>query len=126
MMIATVIFLLCCLLSTARILSEAPRPSSLATGDIAQRSDQRFAAVKAALPQRGVVGYVGDPGIPALGDYYLAQYALAPLVLDHSPNHSLVVGNFMTSPTSRELPAGLRLVTDFGDGVMLFAAKDAR
>ncbi len=33
-------------------------------------------------------------GAAALGDYYLAQYALAPLVVDHSTNHALVVGNF--------------------------------
>jgi hypothetical protein len=34
-----------------------------------------------------------------------------------------VVGNFPSSPASG-IPNELRLVEDFGDGVMLFAAKD--
>src|SRR5579864_7379641 len=93
-------FMLCCLLSTARIVSDAPRlnrpPDSAQR--VARRSDRRFAALKASLPERGVIGYVGEPGAAALGDYYLTQYALAPLVVDRSLNHALVVGNFPSSP----------------------------
>jgi hypothetical protein len=120
--VASVTFVLCCLLSSARLVIEAPHTLKNSRGEIAKRSDQRFAALKAALPGNGVVGYIGEPGAPALADYYLAQYALAPLVLDHSTNHPLVVGNFPASPAPA-LSGDLQLVMDFGDGVQLFATK---
>ncbi len=128
MTIASVAFALCCLLSTARLAIDAPTPSSLKTSnrEIARRSDQRFSALKAALPERGVVGYIGEPGTPALADYYLTQYALAPLVIDHSSNHALVVGNFPASPALSAPLDDLHLVKDFGDGVLLFAPEDAK
>ena len=123
-------FMLCCLLSTARIVWDAPRlnrpPDSAQR--VARRSEQRFAALKALLPKRGVIGYVGEPGAAALGDYYLTQYALAPLVVDHSLNHALVVGNFPSSPGGAPAasPSGnLQLVQDFGDGVLLLANRGA-
>jgi hypothetical protein len=121
--IATLLFVLGCLLSTVRVVRDAPRPGYPSTDDVAKRSDQRFAALKAALPPRGVVGYVGDSSDP-VADYYLAQYALAPLVIDHSPNHALVIGNF---PASLHASVEhLQLVTDFGNGVLLFANQDAK
>jgi len=121
--IATLIFVLGCLLSTVRVLRDAPRPSHVSTDEVAKRSDQRFAALKAALPPRGVVGYIGDSADP-VADYYLAQYALAPVVVDRSSNHPLVIGNF---PASQRSPLGhLQLVADFGNGVLLFANKDAK
>jgi hypothetical protein len=71
-----------------------------------------------------VIGYIGETGDSATPDYYLTQYALAPLIVDRSAKHTLVVGNFPSSPPSG-IPQDLRLVEDFGQGVMLFAAKDA-
>lgn len=127
MTIASVIFIVCCLLSTVRIVTDAPNPTRLQTDDIAQRSDRRFAALRAALPPQEVVGYVGTSGATAVGDYYLAQYALVPLVVDHSPNHPLVIGNFPTSLPPTGLSSDhLQLVKDFGDGVLLFANRDAK
>jgi hypothetical protein len=125
MTIATVIFILCCLLSTARVVIEAPNPARLHPDDIANRSDWRFAALKAALPKQGVIGYIGDSSSPA--DYYLTQYALAPLVVDHSPAHPLVIGNFLTPLPPQSLPSDqLQLLKDFGNGVLLFANRDAK
>ena len=129
MSVAFLVFILCSLLSTARIVWDAlrlNRPPDSAQR-VARRSDQRFAALKASLPERGVIGYVGEPGAAAVGDYYLTQYALAPLVVDHSVNHALVVGNFPPSPG---VPAAspsdnLQLVHDFGDGVLLLANHGA-
>jgi hypothetical protein len=120
--IGTAIFMACCLLSSARLAIDAPKPGSTPS-DVAKRSDQRFATLKAALPERGVVGYIGESGTLGLPDYYLAQYALAPLVLDHSANHALVVGNFSTVSSQGSLSRDLHLVKDFGDGVLLFATQ---
>ena len=121
---AILVLVVCCLLSTGRIVFEAPGPRRISSDDISRRSDQRFAALKACLPASGVIGYLGETGDSATPDYYLTQYALAPLIVDRSPKHSLVVGNFPSSPPSG-IPQDLRLMEDFGQGVMLFAAKDA-
>jgi hypothetical protein len=119
--IAVLIFVCGCLLSSARLVLEAPR--SHVADDIAGRSDLRFAALKAALPTEGVVGYIGSSA-DSIGYYYLAQYALAPLVLDHSVNHPLIVGNFPSS--APQLPANLEVLRDFGNGVLLLATRDAQ
>jgi hypothetical protein len=119
--IAELIFIVCSLLSSGRILwdarsSDAARGSSI---NVAQRSDQRFASAKAMLPSRGVIGYIGEPGALARGDYYLAEYALAPLVVDDSANHPMVLANFPDSPL--QTFSNLRLMKDFGNGVALYA-----
>ena len=127
--IAIAVFAACCLLSTVQMVVKTPGPSSLknSADTVTQGSDRRFAALKAALPERGVVGYVGESGADAvvLADYYLTQYALAPLVVDRSPNHPVVVGNFPSGPPAQPPQENLRLVKDFGNGVLLFATKDS-
>lgn len=112
-----------CLLSSARLIVDTPRVAHEAQ-DTALRSGQRFSDLRDALPKTGVVGYLGESGDFALGHYYLTQYALVPLVVDHSPKHSIVIGNY---PRSRPpaFPQNLELVRDFGNGVLLFANKDA-
>jgi hypothetical protein len=122
---AILIFVACCLLSTVRLIRDAPNPFHLKADDISQRSDQRFAALQETLPNQGVFGYIGESVNSALPDYYLAQYALAPRVIDRSPDHPLVIGNF---PSSAPTPPSscLRLIQDFGNGVLLFANQDAK
>jgi hypothetical protein len=122
---AILLFIFCCLLSTIRILLEAPNPARVTPDDISKRSDQRFAAVKTRLPATGVIGYIGESGNSSIPDYYLAQYALVPLVVDRSTHHAIVIGNFPLSPPA-DLPTNLRLVEDFGGGVLLFAGEDAK
>jgi hypothetical protein len=119
--IAALIFVLCCLLSSARLVIETPALNHLGSDHIAQRSDERFRALKAELPQRGVVGYIGETGNLAVGDYYLAQYALAPVVVDRSGNHPLVVGNFPAGSPPGDETLSLHVVKDFGGGVLLFS-----
>lgn len=119
---AIILFILCSLLSTARLLLNTPNPRHR-VDDISRRSDQRFASLKARLPDYGVIGYLGETGDSATPDYYLAQYALAPLVVDHSPDHPIVIGNFPSSQPA-DIPPNLRLVQDFGNGVLLLARKD--
>lgn len=117
------VFVFCCLLSSARLVIAPPLPGRSATDEVSRRSDLRFARLKAALPQRGVIGYIGQEGESGLPAYYLAQYALAPLVLDRSLKHPFVIGNF-TSSTGASSVENLRLLKDFGDGVLLFAGED--
>lgn len=118
------IFVLACLLSSARLVVGTLTPTH-EDPDAQQRAGRRFAALRQALPKRGTVGYIGPSQSSTLGYYYLTQYSLAPLVVDSSIDHPLVVGNFPNSRPDR-IPPNLTLLKDFGDGVLLFANKDAR
>jgi hypothetical protein len=129
--VASAIFIICCLLSSARLIFQAPTPGRWHdSSDAIQRlSDQRFAEIKKVLPTHGVVGYIGESGTSeALGAYYLTQYALAPVVVEHSANHALVIGNFPAASANPipPLPENLRLVKNFGDGVFLLTSKESR
>jgi hypothetical protein len=118
---------LACSLSAMRELMQSPSLGhQKATGDdVEARSDLRFSELRKALPQSGVVGYIGEDGPSAVVEYYLAQYALAPLVVDRSPNHAFVIGNFPSSAKASSNEATqFSLVRDFGNGVMLFATRD--
>lgn len=108
----------------------ATAPGQPASDEISSY-ERRFVNLRAALPARGVVGYVGDPdpegGTPDQREansllhfkrYLLAQYALAPLVLIESTEPEVVVGNF--DPGSRpSLPTGFQIERDFGNGLVL-------
>ncbi len=105
---AILLFTICCLLSTIRILREAPNAAHITRDDVC-----------------GVIGYLGESGNSSTPDYYLTQYALAPLVVDRSSHHAIVIGNFPLSRPS-DLPPNLRLVEDCGSGVLLLAGEDAK
>jgi hypothetical protein len=124
--------LLYALASGAAWLKLAANTTGRSAPDEISTYEQRFQAVRAALPARGVVGYLGrtDPAgrTPAERDasslldfkrYLLTQYALAPVVLIESTEPDFVVGNFdpgRAPPT----PAGFRIERDFGTGLVLF------
>lgn len=116
-----VLFIVCCLLSSFRLVHNSLKSGS--SDYVTKLSDKRFAALKSYMPARGVVGYIGVSGESATSDYYLTQYALAPLVVDRSTSHELVVGNF---PNGRlpQFPSQLEVAKDFGNGVVLLTNKD--
>ena len=120
---ALCIFVVGCLLSSGRMLVHTARTSD-DPAENERRSGARFLALREALPQRGVIGYIGQSQ-DSVGHYYLTQYALAPLVVDFSANHSLLIGNFPNTPP-QILPANLKVLRDFGNGVLLLANEDAR
>jgi hypothetical protein len=82
----------------------------------------RYRELRRLLPPHGVVGYLTDKP-DAVVTYYLAQYALAPLVLERGAIRPVVVGNFFEPAAAGALAArlGLVLQRDLGEGVMLFA-----
>lgn len=122
--VVVLLFLFGSLLSSARLIWDAPVSRIHSPDAVSRRSDQRFAALKELLPERGAVGYIGDSADPT-ADYYLAQYALAPLVVEQSVNHPLIVGNFPSSPPSLA-GSRLRIIRDFGNGVLLLAPQDEK
>lgn len=127
--LAVILVVFCALFANLDLLLEKSTTfdPNLWGRDRVTMGESRYEKIKEALPGHGTVGYLSnlkaedirfDPGF---GEYYLAQYALAPLVVIYSSDQPLVIGNFRGS--ARVLPAGaaqLVLVKDFGKGVILF------
>lgn len=130
--IALLALLLYAAASTTRWVRHATHWPSRPGKDQISTYERRFDELRLSLPARGMVGYLGDPEptgpTPAEADaaallhfrrYLLAQYSLAPLLLIENTEHEFVVGNFDPG-TVPSAPAGLRLVGDFGNGVVLY------
>jgi hypothetical protein len=91
--------------------------------------EKRFEELRRVLPRRGSVGYLADREAddirfdPSAVDYYLTQYALAPVVVLYSQQPELVVGNFRDPSSLPDVVRrkGLVVRKDFGDGVLLLA-----
>ena len=82
----------------------------------------RFDAVRKLLPARGVICYLPDPHIEpnTTKDYFLAQYALAPLVLRTSSGCDLLIANYATDSRHAIAPPDYLPVKDFANGILLF------
>jgi hypothetical protein len=92
------------------------------------RQQARYALLRAELPAPSVVGYYSDvPPGAGKGNlaFFATVYSMAPhLVVEESGGRrmELVVGNFSRRPDLGRLERerGLKLVKDYGGGVMLF------
>jgi hypothetical protein len=116
-----VLILLVALLSSRELLRLTSHGQ--AGGSEAVAYIRRFDAAKKVLPARGVICYTPDPhaDINSNKDYFLAQYALAPLVLRTDRDCDLLVANFPgESPAVKITSSDYRLINDFGNGVALF------
>jgi hypothetical protein len=104
-----------------------PPPWTVAQDEIS-RYEARFRRLRSALPPKGVVGYLAEPrrlDRPADSKYskgfYLTEYALVPVVVVNSTEPVLVIGNFRSVGSEREVTdPTLILLRDFGDGILLF------
>jgi hypothetical protein len=93
---------------------------------------KRFEALRKALPTHATVGYETDSA-DLLQDraevkrFYLAQYALAPVIVAADVDHDLVIGNYRDPSSNCRIcrSTNFVLLSDFGDGLMLFR-KSAR
>ena len=126
------VVLLYALASGAAWLKLAASAAGRSTPDEISNYERRFQGVRAALPARGVVGYLGrtdsaghtpaEREASSLRDfkrYLLAQYALAPVVLIESTEPDFVLGNF-DSARPASTPGGFRIERDFGNGLVVF------
>jgi hypothetical protein len=106
-----------------------PSAQALTPSDLS-RYEIRFRLLKKALPPRGVVGYLSEPKLHQ-GSYlyeknfYLTQYAVAPVLVVENTEPDLVIGNFKSSsgPDIEIAKTTLVLVMDFGDGVLLLSHR---
>jgi hypothetical protein len=95
--------------------------------------EARFRDALAALPAAGILGYVSDipPGsVQAEAMFGAAQYALVPHVLLPLKNGKAdwVVGSFARPEEAPRLAAehALTIVSDYGNGVVLFRREPRR
>ena len=95
-------------------------PSSPFGQDYVSPADERFAQLKNDLPARGVVGYTSDETDvnERTKKYYLAQYALAPLIVVNNSSQPLVIGDFNKEESA--VSGNLVLHKRFENGVVLF------
>ena len=116
------------LAAVARRVPPPPVPVPGVDPDPATRQENRLAAVRRELRARnirGVVGYLADRPADELlrvaegmEDYYLAQFALVPVVLDPNASaHEWAVANWPGRPANP--PAGWKVEGEFGGGVFL-------
>jgi len=92
--------------------------------------EKRFDDVKILLKNEHIIGYTDEAFGPIdyrdgkrFEPYYLAQYALAPLILEADiTSYRYVLGNFKEDFFYQNIAGktGLRVVQNFGNGVVLF------
>jgi len=123
------------LLQSMRIYADLPEKDPVTI------HEARIAQLKGSLPPSGEVGYVTTVendrifaaekafrNVEYLAQYALTQYTLAPLIVRNSPEHPLVVGNFLDGPPPPGFPDknGLVPLKDFGDGLILYRREIGR
>lgn len=97
--------------------------------DAVTRAEARFAALRSVLAARGIhgkVGYLADfpqdqlAAAPrGIERYFLAQFALAPLVLEIDGRETWIVTDFERPESRQRLPTGWSLAADCGSGMSL-------
>ena len=96
--------------------------------------DKRFDGLRKILPSHGIVGYISDRPITdyskmadaaLIAQYYLVQYAVAPVLVDDSIERKLVIGNFHQPNVSLPKEKKFTVLKDFGNGVVLFETEKA-
>jgi hypothetical protein len=89
----------------------------------------RFDGIKSMLPRRGVVCYMPNPdnSFDVKKHYFLAQYALAPLVVRPTADCDPLIGDFPAGSTAASV-SGRQFVVlkDFGNGLMLLRRNTGR
>lgn len=85
--------------------------------------EARYSGIAKDLPKNSVIGYLTDaePNATTTGaEYFLSEYALAPVVIVNNTDQNLVMANLhMPQPPDFYRSRGLDLVRDYGTGVML-------
>jgi hypothetical protein len=94
--------------------------TELARVDDVTRYERRFDDIRDHLPARGTVGYHADNNASA--EYYLTQYTLAPIIVAHTSDHPLVVGNYYYEIIHPEGTgnATFRILRELESGVILY------
>lgn len=128
-------------LSLSSVLNEYQTVSAdaktVSGDDMVTAWDKRLRKVRSILPEYGVIGYLADWDIPDKAyapkdqdvEFLLAQYTVAPVVLERGANHDIVLGNFNDDGNSQKIENvqklfGVQLIQPFSNEVFLFRGKE--
>lgn len=127
------LLVLSALISSLRLLYYTSKLPKVPGKDEITLYEKRLEELKKLLPPKSVVGYITDtkvnfnpPYSPEdviqVKNHLLTQYSLAPVTVAKNSNHDLVVGVFEDPKIDPDLfvNQGLRVVQNFGNGVVLF------
>jgi hypothetical protein len=114
------------LLSSYKLLKESPPLSSRRAPDEVSTYEGRFARARQVLPTHGVICYVPDfnSSEAAKRDFFLARYALAPLVVRTVPDCDPLIANFPLRLPSSFLDHRYAVQEDFDHGVLLLKRNE--
>lgn len=113
--------LLCAYAALSFYGGQAERNQASSDPYLIAAQEERFAALKRALPANTVAGYVSDvTNQPAV--LSAAQYGLAPILVVDNTGTEWVIGNFSKPLDYAEFGRArqLTLVRDFSNGVVLY------
>jgi hypothetical protein len=104
--------------------------------DMVTAWDRRLRKVRSILPESGVIGYVADWDIPGYTygssdqevEFLLAQYTVAPVVLQRGTDHNLILGNFSDNGDPTKIDKvqeqlGIKLLQAYSNEIFLFEGK---
>jgi hypothetical protein len=123
-----------CIFSAINGFQTAAKAAGEVSGDdMVTAWDKRLRKIRSLLPEYGVIGYAADWDIPGgtFGssdqevEFLLAQYTVAPVVLERGTNHSIILGNFSDNGDPNKLPSvqdtlGIRLTQPYSNEINIF------
>ncbi len=102
--------------------------------DMVTAWDRRMRRIRPLLPDHGIIGYLADWDIHDVKfgssdqevEFLLAQYSVAPVVLERGAGHDLILGNFndSTDPAKMEkiqTTFGITLLEPFSNEFSIFS-----
>jgi hypothetical protein len=100
--------------------------------DMVTAWDKRLRKVRQFLPDHGIIGYLADWDIPNAKygssdqevEFLLAQYTVAPVVLERGADHELILGNFSDSGNPEKIDNiqeifGVSLIQPYSNEIFL-------
>lgn len=86
--------------------------------------DRRYGRLKGILPSHGIVGYIADEKFD-VKEFYLAQYALSPIILVNNTKPKLILAKFIDSSNSIRfcMNNNLIIIKKVDDNIMLYSKK---
>ncbi len=104
--------------------------------DMVTAWDKRLRKIRPLLPESGVVGYLADWDVPGAQfgssdqevEFLLAQYTVAPVVLERGKDHPIILGNFSDNGDPNKLPnveetLGIRMSQPYSNEINIFTGE---
>jgi len=101
--------------------------------DMVSAWDKRLRKIRPLLPESGVIGYLADWDVPGgtFGssdqevEFLLAQYTIAPVVLERGKDHAIILGNFGDDGNPEKLQKvqdslGIQLTQPYSNEINIF------